>query len=274
MFAYPWETPDPPMPSVIGPWSAAELDAESLAQPDCDVVNLERSALSTDATVTELIELLPPAPMTEVEHTETPVGAAPPIAGTPTTSEERLDSSALDTLVSSIDDETAWTPGEFEFEEKPRRRTRAGGDSCIVFLLGTTRYGIPIRSVLEMDAVPRITPVPNVPGFVRGVTNVRGEIIAVLDLRALLELDRAESPERGRILIVRTSDQQTAALVVDEVRGTAELSLAELVQPSGPIHGKVSSVLLGVGDYQKQVLNVLDVDKLFRTPDLQQFTIN
>jgi purine-binding chemotaxis protein CheW len=125
-----------------------------------------------------------------------------------------------------------------------------------------------------MDAVPRITVVPNVPAFVRGVTNLRGEIVAVLDLRTLLGLDRADSAERGRILIVRTTDQQTAALAVDEVRGTTELSLADLVQPASPIHGKVSSVLLGVGDHQKQVLNVLDVDKLFGTQEIRQLATN
>jgi purine-binding chemotaxis protein CheW len=143
-----------------------------------------------------------------------------------------------------------------------------------VFLLAGTRYAIPIRNVMEMDTMPRTTWVPNVPSFVRGVTNVRGEIISVLDLRSLFGLERWEFAERGRILIVRTADQQTAALAVDEVRGTASLSLHALETPTGPIHDKVMSLLLGVGEYQDQVLNVLDVDKMFRTREIQQFTAN
>jgi purine-binding chemotaxis protein CheW len=181
----------------------------------------------------------------------------------------------LEDLVAEIDRETALRPDESLFgEDTQPLKPAAQRESCVVFLLNGTRYALPIRSVLELDAVPRITPVPNVPGFVRGVTNLRGEILAVLDLRTLLGLPPADTPERGRILIVRTADQPTAAMAVDEVRGTVGLALEELVRPASPLQDKISPVLLGVGEHQNHVLNVLDVDKLFHTPELQQLTAN
>jgi chemotaxis signal transduction protein len=96
----------------------------------------------------------------------------------------------------------------------------------------------------------------------------------VLDLRTLLGMERTDAPQRGRILIVRSTDQLSAALAVDDVRGAASLALGELMQPASPIQGKVARVLMGVGEHQDQVLNVLDVDKLFRTPEIQQFAAN
>ncbi|HTS60466.1 MAG TPA: chemotaxis protein CheW [Candidatus Acidoferrales bacterium] len=177
----------------------------------------------------------------------------------------------LDSLISEIDRENRPVLGDDLFVEANRAAAAATQlDSCIVFLLAETRYALPIRSVLELDAMPRVTTVPNVPGFVRGVTNLRGEIVVVLDLRALLGLAAFESAERGRILVVRTKDQQTAALAVDEVRGTAALALAELAQ--SPIHDALTPFLLGVGEHQDRVLNVLDLDKLFGMPELQQLT--
>jgi len=184
-------------------------------------------------------------------------------------------SDALDTLIQEIDSEAAPEFGiELDLDLGPSRKRAVTGDSCIVFSLAGTRYAIPIRSVTEMDAIPRITAVPNLPAFVRGVTNLRGEILAVLDLRRLLGLERSTYEERGRILVVRTADQQSAALAVDEVRGTTALPLAELVQPSSPVSDKVAAVLMGIGEQQDQVLNVLDIDKLFQTPEMRQFTAN
>ena len=284
--AYPWEDPEPPAAGLAESPIVCVTDVEeSVVQPDTSPLDFAPQAPVAEPVAAEPIDVPLPEPLPEPLPAVAAAEAAPVEALEPAPPEsareeeaavfaEPATSNALDALVSAIDYETGWTSsGEFDLEEEAPSKVR-DLQNCIVFLLGATRYGIPIRNVLEMDAVPRITVVPNVPAFVRGVTNLRGEIVAVLDLRTLLGLDRADSPERGRILIVRTTDQQTAALAVDEVRGTTELSLADLVQPASPIHGKVSSVLLGVGDHQKQVLNVLDVDKLFGTPEIRQLAMN
>ncbi|HXK04359.1 MAG TPA: chemotaxis protein CheW [Verrucomicrobiae bacterium] len=224
--------------------------------------------------------LVPPpdAPAAPVAETSQEVAFAPVRNDGPL--ETNLDAAGdapsaydLEALISEIDRENRPSLEDDLFvgaarAAAPHRRQ----DSCIVFLLAGTHYAIPIRHVLELDAMPRITTVPNVPGFVRGVTNLRGEIVVVLDLRVLLGLGPVESAERGRILIVQTKDQQTAALAVDEVRGTAALALAELSRSLIP--DPVMPLLLGIGEHQNHVLNVLDVDKLFGTPEFQQFGTN
>jgi len=185
-------------------------------------------------------------------------------------------SRALDTLVSSIDQEARWDfRDEMDAQESPPQDAVAPQDRCIVFSLAGARYAIPIRSVLELDALPQLTTVPNVPGFVRGVANLRGEIIAVLDLRALLGLGRPEGGAgRSRILVVRSSSQQIAALAVDDVRGAAGVALSKLTRPAGMAETKVMPVLLGIGEHQDRLLSVLDVDKLFATSELRQLAAN
>lgn len=278
---------------------STDLEEMELAPNELGWIDLPAEPASTDLVWTELelTELtsaqqstapsaLPEPGAEEPGHADAEAaGVAEPLAATETVVDvetepspgEQRGPSVLDGLVAEIDAQTGDAfrdLREFGFEgELPAREAR-GGDSCIIFVLHGTRYAIPIRNVLEMDTMPKVTFVPNVPEFVRGVTNVRGEIIAVLDLRSLFGLERWEFAERGRILIVHTTDQQIAALAVDEVRGTAALSLDALGAPAGPIHDKVMPVLLGVGEHQNQVLNVLDVDRMFRMQEIQQFTAN
>jgi len=219
------------------------------------------------------------------EPVETPSGEEGPIETGPTEAEtidadrseagntEALaNQNGLETILSRIDSESLAQPNDdFLRELEPASKQSTKKESCVVFLLDGTPFAVPIRSVLEMDAVPPITAVPNVPGFVRGVTNLRGDVIAVIDLRTLFGFGAGETPERGRILVVRTTGQQSAAVAVDEVRGTIGLAPAEVRQPSSVIRDKVMSVLTGVSEYQDRILHVLDIDKLFDTAELRQF---
>jgi purine-binding chemotaxis protein CheW len=143
-------------------------------------------------------------------------------------------------------------------------------ESCLVFSLGGSKFGIPIQQVTELDKLPRITPVPNVPDWVRGVTNLRGEILSVLDLRLLLGMERRESLERGRILVVRLGEDLTAALVVDEVNGIAKYA-QERLTPAGAGEGeKVIPLLDGIYSSEDIALKILNMDKLMATPELRR----
>ena len=101
----------------------------------------------------------------------------------------------LDRLMASIEIETAQSPVDpclpapVAAEEKP--------DVCILFLLAGAQYAIPITQALEMDVLPPITPVPFAADWIRGVTNRRGEILPVVDLRLLLGFESGPAPGRG-----------------------------------------------------------------------------
>jgi len=192
-----------------------------------------------------------------------------PPAAEATLIDSKLD---LDDLIQAMDREVERSP----FVEKIGASTQSipepviSRESCLVFSLGGTKFGIPIHQVVELDKLPRVTPVPNVPYWVRGVTNLRGEILTVLDLRLLLGMERRDQLERGRILVVRLGEDATTALVVDEVSGIANYAQERLTPPGAEIGEKIIQLLDGIYSTEELALKVLNVDKLRATPELRQ----
>jgi purine-binding chemotaxis protein CheW len=85
--------------------------------------------------------------------------------------------------------------------------------------LGGSSYALPVASVREVVRLPAVTRVPGLPPFVAGLTNVRGRVLAVLDLRQLLQLDGP----RGERLVILDGDSSEAATPSSGARGTRAL---------------------------------------------------
>jgi purine-binding chemotaxis protein CheW len=103
----------------------------------------------------------------------------------------------------------------------------------LVVLIGDERYGLPVDVVREVVSEYRLTPVPCAPGFVLGVVNLRGEIVSVTDLAAVLGLP-APARLRAAPLVVVSSDGVTTALAVDSVGDIAEVA-TDAVRPPLPL---------------------------------------
>ncbi len=87
----------------------------------------------------------------------------------------------------------------------------------VLLSIASTHYAVSEAYVTELERVPRITPVPRVPPWLRGVTNLRGDIVSVIDMRTFLGLE-AHSPQSARILVVRLPDDPfSTGLIVDAV---------------------------------------------------------
>lgn len=100
--------------------------------------------------------------------------------------------------------------------------------TVLVFLRGQERYGIPVQYVLHGVTEPRITPLPCVPEFYRGVINLRGQILTVLDLQRLWGLPVTADVERPRLVVV-TFGGMTLALQADDVRDLVSIPLPDIV---------------------------------------------
>ena len=101
--------------------------------------------------------------------------------------------------------------------------------TCDVVLLrlGSCRYAVPLSAVTEVGRPPAVSRVPGVPGFVAGVANWRGRVLAVLDLRALLAAGPAVPDRRSRLVVVQ-QDGVRAGLLVDAVTGGVSYDATEL----------------------------------------------
>ena len=134
----------------------------------------------------------------------------------------------------------------------------------VTFLLGGEEYGVPISQIQEIDRLSKITKVPKAARFIEGVTNLRGEVIPVLDTRKRFELDGKASDDRTRIIIVELAGVKTG-LIVDSVREVLSLSRKDIAAPPEAIHATGSQRFIsGIGkvDAGKRMIVLLDVEKI------------
>ncbi|MGE3541021.1 MAG: chemotaxis protein CheW [Candidatus Tectimicrobiota bacterium] len=142
----------------------------------------------------------------------------------------------------------------------------------ILFTLAGSRYAVPVPSVLEIGRVPPITPVPNVPPWVRGVINLRGEILSVIDFRTFLGLEDSHASEHSRMLVVKTAgDEIMTSLIVDQITGIVPLSGTLLDLPATVASHPVASYLCGAYEHEDQVGAVFDLERLLLSPEVRQF---
>src|ERR1035438_1815828 len=134
----------------------------------------------------------------------------------------------------------------------------------VTFLLGGEEYGVPISQIQEIDRLSKITKVPKAARFVEGVTNLRGEVIPVLDTRKRFDLEVKAADDRTRIIIVELGGVKTG-LVVDSVREVLSLSKKDIAPPPEAIHTGVDQrFIFGIGkvDGGKRMIVLLDVEKI------------
>ena len=139
----------------------------------------------------------------------------------------------------------------------------------IVFGLNGARYAVSIRSVLELDRLSPITPVPNTPEFILGVTNVRGDVVSVLDLRRLLGFPPLARPDTGRLIQVRPSGRAVrSGVLVDSILGMRPVHTSR-IEPDPTADALVNAVLDGLYGDKPEPLRVLNVEKLFEMEQIR-----
>lgn len=147
-------------------------------------------------------------------------------------------------------------------------------DRYVVFSLGATRYAAPVPNVIEVDTVPRVAAVPNVPDWLLGVTNLRGDVVSVVDLRLWLGLGPPEPGEQRRIVVLHAGHGEiTTCLLVDRVHGILRLARDAIQTPraAGLRQDRMAPFLKGLCEGPSGVTAVLDVEGFLRSPEIRQF---
>jgi purine-binding chemotaxis protein CheW len=104
--------------------------------------------------------------------------------------------------------------------------------SGLAFRLGAGTYAVEPRHVREVHPVPRVTPLPGVPSFVRGIINVRGRIVSLLDLKSLFGIPDSGTTQTDNVIILQSPGMEFG-LLVDEILGLTAIPISSL-QPSLP----------------------------------------
>jgi chemotaxis signal transduction protein len=134
----------------------------------------------------------------------------------------------------------------------------------VTFMLGAEEYGVPISQIQEIDRLAKITKVPKAAEFIEGITNLRGEVIPVLDTRKRFDLEVKPSDDRTRIIIVDLGGVKTG-LVVDSVREVLNLATKDIAPPPEAIGSGIDQHFIsGIGkvDAGKRMIVLLDVEKI------------
>lgn len=129
----------------------------------------------------------------------------------------------------------------------------------VVFELGSERYGIEIEQVQSIEYMKTITRVPLTPEYVTGVMNLRGVIMAVLDMRVLFNMPSREATHDSRILIV--SDGETeVGWIVDAANNVMEVDESEILPPNDETDESISGMIPD----EEHVIGILNLSGLLR----------
>jgi purine-binding chemotaxis protein CheW len=144
-------------------------------------------------------------------------------------------------------------------------------DKYVVFWMAEARFAIPLSQVIEVGEAPSITPVPNVPDWVLGVTNLRGDIISVVDCRAFLHLQEQRDVKMSSLCVVRNQQRSLiTSLMVDRIEGLWKLSSDLIPLPINDLGEPSVSYLQGVYEPGGQFLNILNLEDLLASLELNE----
>jgi purine-binding chemotaxis protein CheW len=122
---------------------------------------------------------------------------------------------------------------------------------------------VPLDLVLEVDRVPRVTRVPGAPASLRGIVNLRGEIVPLLDLRAMLELPPPPAGSSGRLVVVRMpAGDSPCALQVDALGGIALLDSGSLETPAPELDSRIAPWVTGASAHRNRPVQLFDLNRL------------
>lgn len=149
--------------------------------------------------------------------------------------------------------------------EAPARSASANGGKYLTFALGKEEYGLEILKVREIIGYMEITAVPRTPPSVKGVINLRGQVIAVVDLRSKFGMETAAKTDQTCIIVVeiRQGDRKlNTGIVVDRV--SEVLNIASECIEDAPAFGTAvdTDFILGMGKVGQSVKILLDIDKV------------
>ncbi len=149
---------------------------------------------------------------------------------------------------------------------QPATATAEGGE-YLTFRLGSEEYGIDILRVQEIRSYEPPTRIANAPGFIKGVVNLRGVIVPIIDLRLKLCCETAEYNTFTVVIVLNVKGRVVGA-VVDSVSDVLELA-PEQIKPAPEMSASIDgSFITGIGSVSERMLILMDIEGLMSSADM------
>ena len=141
------------------------------------------------------------------------------------------------------------------------------GNEFLAFTLGKEEYGIDILKVQEIRGYEAVTRIANAPEFVKGVVNLRGIIVPIIDMRIKFNLG-TPTYDQFTVVVILNINSRVVGMVVDSVSDVITLT-PEQIKPAPEIGGAVdTNYLVGLGTVDERMLILVDIDRLMSSNEM------
>ena len=141
-------------------------------------------------------------------------------------------------------------------------KTSVESFQCIVIRLGEEQFGIDIRFIDNIVKMQNITRVPKVPAYLKGVINLRGEVIPVMSIRMKMGLPADEFTRTTRIIILKSEQQGNVGIIVDEVKEVVMLETTQIEKVAYDSKDNTVNFVTGVGKHNGDLISLLDLNSI------------
>ena len=148
----------------------------------------------------------------------------------------------------------------------------ATGDETIIreflsFRLGDAEYGIDLLKVQEIRGCDPVTKIVNTPAFIKGVIDLRGIIVPIVDLRLKFQLERADYSDLTVVIILNVA-QRVVGIVVDGVSDVITLGCADIKPGPEFSYALDTRFITGIGKIDERLIVLIDIERLIRSSEM------
>jgi purine-binding chemotaxis protein CheW len=155
-----------------------------------------------------------------------------------------------------------------QINQKVKKQAETDFEQFVTFLLAGEEYGVDIMKVQEIIGYKGFTKIPNVTEFIKGVLNLRGAVVPVIDLRLKFGMEEREYDKFTVIMIAEVAGK-TMGIIVDAVSDVVSLS-AEDIQPKPDFSAEIdTSFINGMGKKEDKFIILLDIDKVLSDEEIR-----
>jgi len=144
----------------------------------------------------------------------------------------------------------------------------------LAFFLNDKNYAFPILKVNEVIVLPEITPMPKTPKYMKGIMNLRNQIIPIIDLRLALCMEEVEYDQQTCVIIVKMlidENEKMVGFIVDCVSEVFEIPVSSIEKPPSYGENLEDNFLKGIGKVKDKIIMLLDIDKVLSKKDADDF---
>jgi purine-binding chemotaxis protein CheW len=145
-------------------------------------------------------------------------------------------------------------------KEKSIRRKVMESKKLVIFQANQEEYGVSVEYVISIEKLDIVTPIPDMPVYMKGLMKVRNELIPVLDTKQILFRNPMELTEKSRVIVVQTTEL-SVALLVEEAKEILDVQ-KESIKPLSSIAGNGSNYISGMVNLEKRLIAMIEPGKL------------